>query len=176
MGSEMCIRDSLTHAIAISQSGESLDTLMALRHAQSQGLSAIGLVNVDHSTIAREADLVLPTRAGPEIGVASTKAFTAQLTVMLSLAVALAKAKGRISSEEASAMHDEMLKLPSLIGKSLGLFDELRPVAHELSRAHSCLFLGRDSLFPVALEGALKLKELSYIPVSYTHLTLPTKA
>ena len=157
------VTSHLSHAIAISQSGESLDTLMALRHAQEQGLSTIGLVNVDHSTIAREADFVLPTRAGPEIGVASTKAFTAQLAVMLSLAIALGRAKGTISADDAASMHDDMLKLPSLIGKTLGLFDDLRPVAHELSRAHSCLFLGRDALFPVALEGALKLKELSYI-------------
>ena len=153
----------LSHAIAISQSGESLDTLMALRYASEQGLSTIGLVNVDHSTIAREADAILVTRAGPEIGVASTKAFIAQLTALLALAVALGRANGNLSQDEAQALHEEMKSLPSMVGKTLSLFEELRPVAHDLSRVSSCLFLGRDSLFPIALEGALKLKELSYI-------------
>ena len=157
------VTSHLSHAIAISQSGESLDTLMAMRHASEQGLSTMGLVNVDHSTIAREADVILPTRAGPEIGVASTKAFTAQLTALLSLAIALGRVKGTIGSEEAGKMHEDMKMLPSLIGKTLSLFDELRPVANDLSRADSCLFLGRDNLFPIAMEGALKLKELSYI-------------
>ena len=153
----------LSHAIAISQSGESLDTLMALRYASEQGLSTIGLVNVDHSTIAREADAILVTRAGPEIGVASTKAFIAQLTALLALAIALGRANGNLSQDEAQALHEEMKSLPSMVGKTLSLFEELRPVAHDLSRVSSCLFLGRDSLFPIALEGALKLKELSYI-------------
>ena len=153
----------LSHAIAISQSGESLDTLMALRYGAEQGLKTIGLVNVDHSTIAREADFILPTRAGPEIGVASTKAFTAQLTALLALAIALGRAKGAISEDDAKALHEEMKSLPSMVGKTLSLFDDLRPVAHELVKATSCLYLGRDSLFPIALEGALKLKELSYI-------------
>ena len=153
----------LSHAMAISQSGESLDTLMALRYASEQGLKTVGLVNVDHSTIAREADLILPTRAGPEIGVASTKAFTAQLTVLLALAISLGRAKGTLTQAEAEALHEEMKSLPSMIGKTLSLFDDLRPVSHELARAQSCLYLGRDSLFPIALEGALKLKELSYI-------------
>ena len=153
----------LSHAIAISQSGESLDTLMALRFAAEQGLSTIGLVNVDHSTIARESDHILPTRAGPEIGVASTKAFTAQLTALLALAIALGRAKGTIDAPTAEKMHEEMKTLPSMVGKTLSLFDVLRPIAHDLSRATSCLFLGRDSLFPIAMEGALKLKELSYI-------------
>ena len=153
----------LSHAIAISQSGESLDTLMALRYASEQGLSTIGLVNVDHSTIAREADAILVTRAGPEIGVASTKAFIAQLTALLAFAIALGRANGALPEDEADALHEEMKSLPSMVGKTLSLFDELRPVAHDLSRVSSCLFLGRDSLFPIALEGALKLKELSYI-------------
>ena len=150
-------------AIAISQSGESLDTLMAMRHAGDAGLRMIGLVNVAGSTIAREADLVMPTRAGPEIGVASTKAFTAQLTALICFAAALAEAKGEITPERRDEIHLQIKKLPSLVGKSLGLFDEIRPVAHELTSARSALYLGRDVLFPVALEGALKLKELSYI-------------
>ena len=153
----------LSHAVAISQSGESLDTLMALRYASEQGLRTIGLVNADHSTIAREADAILPTRAGPEIGVASTKAFIAQLTALLAFAVALGRAKGHLSDDKATALHEQMKSLPSMVGKTLALFEELRPVAHDLARVSSCLFLGRDSLFPIALEGALKLKELSYI-------------
>ena len=153
----------LSHAVAISQSGESLDTLMALRYASEQGLKTIGLVNVDHSTIAREADAILPTRAGPEIGVASTKAFIAQLTALLAFAVALGRAKGHLSDDKTTALHEQMKSLPSMVGKTLSLFEELRPVAHDLARVSSCLFLGRDSLFPIALEGALKLKELSYI-------------
>ena len=136
---------------------------MALRYASEQGLKTVGLVNVDHSTtIAREADLILPTRAGPEIGVASTKAFTAQLTVLLALAISLARVKGTLSLSEAEALHEEMKSLPSMVGKTLSLFDDLR-LTHELARAQSCLYLGRDSLLPIALEGALKLKELSYI-------------
>ena len=150
-------------AVAISQSGESLDTLMAMRHAGEAGLRTIGLVNVPGSTIAREADLVMPTRAGPEIGVASTKAFTAQLTALISFAVALAEARGEINEARRDGIHAAIQRLPSMIGRTLGLFDEIRPLAHSLTAARSALYLGRDVLFPVALEGALKLKELSYI-------------
>ena len=150
-------------AVAISQSGESLDTLMAMRHAGEAGLRTIGLVNVPGSTIAREANMVMPTRAGPEIGVASTKAFTAQLTALISFAVALAEAKGQISVERRDEIHAAIQGLPSMVGRTLGLFDDIRPLAHSLTAARSALYLGRDVLFPVALEGALKLKELSYI-------------
>jgi glucosamine--fructose-6-phosphate aminotransferase (isomerizing) len=150
-------------AIAVSQSGESLDTLMAMRHAAKCKVATIGLVNVPSSTIAREADIVLPTRAGPEIGVASTKAFTAQLTVLLCFAVSIARAKGHINDVRAAAIHSEIQALPGLVGKALTLFDEIRPVAHWLSHAKSALYLGRGTLYPLALEGALKLKELSYI-------------
>ena len=150
-------------AIAISQSGESLDTLMAMRHAAEQGMETLGIVNVPQSTIAREADSVMPTRAGPEIGVASTKAFTAQLTVLLALAIAVGHAKGRLSDEEADDMHQLMMQLPRAVGAAVNGFDVIRPIAHELSKARSCLFLGRGTLFPLAMEGALKLKELSYI-------------
>lgn len=150
-------------AIAISQSGESLDTLMAMRHAAENGLHTIGLVNVPGSTIARESDFVLPTRAGPEIGVASTKAFTAQLTVLLSFALALAKAKGTIDKGRATQIHRQIQALPGLVGRALTLFDTIRPIAHGLSQARSALYLGRGTLYPLALEGALKLKELSYI-------------
>ena len=150
-------------AIVISQSGESIDTLMAMRHAAACEVKTIGLVNVPHSTIAREADMVLPTRAGPEIGVASTKAFTAQLTVLLCFAVALARAKGKIDTKRAEAIHASIQGLPGLVGKALGLFDEIRPIAHQLAGAKSALYLGRGTLYPLALEGALKLKEISYI-------------
>lgn len=157
------VTSAYTAAIAISQSGESLDTLMAMRHAGEAGLQTIGLVNVDGSTIAREADIVMPTRAGPEIGVASTKAFTAQLTALLSFSIALAEARGEITPARRDELHGHIQRLPSLVGKTLGLFDQIRPVAHSLMAARSALYLGRDVLFPVALEGALKLKELSYI-------------
>ena len=150
-------------AIAVSQSGESLDTLMAMRHAAKCKLSTIGLVNVPSSTIAREASAVLPTRAGPEIGVASTKSFTAQLTVLLCFAVEIARAKGKIDDERAAAVHMEIQALPGLVGKALALFDDIRPIAQQLSHAKSALYLGRGTLYPLALEGALKLKELSYI-------------
>jgi glucosamine--fructose-6-phosphate aminotransferase (isomerizing) len=150
-------------AIAVSQSGESLDTLMAMRHAAKCNLSTIGLVNVPSSTIAREASAVLPTRAGPEIGVASTKSFTAQLTVLLCFAVEIARAKRQIDDARAAAIHMEIQALPGLVGKTLALFDNIRPIAHRLSHAKSALYLGRGTLYPLALEGALKLKELSYI-------------
>ena len=150
-------------AIAISQSGESLDTLMAMRHAGEARLKTIGLVNVPGSTIAREADMVIPTCAGPEIGVASTKAFTAQLTALISFAVALAEAKGAIGASRRDAIHAQLQTLPSMVDRSLALFDQIRPIARELTTARSALYLGRDVLYPIAMEGALKLKELSYI-------------
>ena len=150
-------------ALAISQSGESLDTLMAMRHAAACGMTTIGLVNVPDSTIAREADAVLPTRAGPEIGVASTKAFTAQLTVLLCFATALARAKGRLDEASANRIHNQIKALPGLVGKTLGLFNHIKPIAHQLSQAKSTLYIGRGALYPLAMEGALKLKELSYI-------------
>ena len=152
-----------TTAIVISQSGESIDSLMAMRHAKILGLETFGIVNVADSSIAREADRILPTRAGPEIGVASTKAFTAQLVVLICLAIALGKNNGRLDSSRANHLFQNLLKIPGAIGKSMKLFDQIRPIAHRLKNARSCLFLGRDVLFPLACEGALKLKELSYI-------------
>ena len=152
-----------TTAIVISQSGESIDSLMAMKHAKNLGLNTFGIVNVADSSIAREADKILPTRAGPEIGVASTKAFTAQLVVLISLAIALGKTNGRLDSSRANYLHQKLLKIPGAIGKAMRLFEPIRPIAHRLKNANSCLFLGRDILFPLACEGALKLKELSYI-------------
>ena len=154
---------SYTTALLISQSGESLDTMKAMEFARDAGLTTMGVVNVPDSTIAREADIILPTRAGPEIGVASTKAFTAQLTVLLSLAVALGQHRGRLSAVEVDALHSQIMSLPGAVGQAISRFDEMRPVAHRLSRSHSALFLGRGTLYPMACEAALKLKELSYV-------------
>ena len=152
-----------SHALVISQSGESLDTLMAMRHAAGMGLQTLGLVNVPDSTIAREAAAVLPTRAGPEIGVASTKAFTAQLTVMFALAVALGRASGRLDEKQAGRLHEAVLTMPGAIGQALGCVPQIQQIAKQLVLSHSVLFLGRDLLYPLALEGALKLKEISYL-------------
>ena len=152
-----------SHALVISQSGESLDTLMAMRHAAGMGLQTLGLVNVPDSTIAREAAAVLPTRAGPEIGVASTKAFTAQLTVLFALAVALGRASGRLDEKQAGRLHEAVLTMPGAIGRALGCVPQIQQIAKQLVLSHSVLFLGRDLLYPLALEGALKLKEISYL-------------
>ncbi len=150
-------------AIAISQSGESLDTLMALRYAAEQGLKTIGIVNVNESSIAREVDLVLPTRAGPEMGVASTKAFTAQLVVLLSIAISLGRANGNLSDTDADKLTSALQALPGAVGAAINQTEQVITVAQELKTARSCLFLGRGRLYPLALEAALKLKELSYI-------------
>ncbi len=152
-----------TTAIVISQSGESIDSLMAIRHAKNLGLETYGIVNVIDSSISREVDKILPTRAGPEIGVASTKAFTAQLAVLICLAISLGKQNGKLNESKVVDIHRRLLKIPGAIGKSMKLFEPILPIANRLKNAHSCLFLGRDVLFPLACEGALKLKELSYI-------------
>ena len=149
--------------IAISQSGESLDTLMALRHAREKGMKVIAIVNVPESSIAREADVILPTRAGPEIGVASTKAFTAQLTVLFALAVDFGRAKARLSAEDVAELQQKLLAVPGSVGTAIASFEQVQPVAQHLKKTPSCLFLGRGRLYPLALEAALKLKELSYI-------------
>ena len=150
-------------AMGISQSGESLDTLMALRHAAENGVRTLGVINVPESTIARETDLQLLTRAGPEIGVASTKAFTAQLVVLLSLAITAGRDRGVLDAARVAELEGAMTSLPRLIGSAMSCFETIKPHVASLARAHSALFLGRGMLYPVALEGALKLKELSYI-------------
>ena len=150
-------------SIAISQSGESLDTLKAMHHAAKLNLSTMAIVNVADSTIARESNIVLQTKAGPEVGVASTKAFTAQLTVLLSLAIAIAEAKSEITLEFSDELQRQIRLLPGLIGRALEGFGTIKPIASELKSASSALFLARGHLYPIALEGALKLKELSYI-------------
>ena len=123
----------------------------------------MGIVNVPESTIAREADFVLPTRAGPEIGVASTKAFTAQLTVLFSLATRLGLKRGHLTAAQADIYETILLGLPGAVGQAISQFESVRTVSQYLKRAESCLFLGRGPLYPLALEAALKLKELSYI-------------
>ena len=153
----------LNTVLAISQSGESLDTLKAMNYAAKKNLSTIALVNVADSTIARESDVVFLTKAGPEIGVASTKAFTAQLTVLISFAIAIGEAKSEITLDYSDQLQRQIRLLPGLVGKALDCFDTIKPIASELKSSSSALFLARGSLFPIALEGALKLKELSYI-------------
>ncbi len=149
--------------IAISQSGESLDTLMALRHAREKGMKVIAIVNVPESSIAREANVILPTRAGPEIGVASTKAFTAQLTVLFALAVDFGRANAKLNAEDIMELQQKLLSVPGAVGEAIASFAQVQPVAQHLKKTPSCLFLGRGRLYPLALEAALKLKELSYI-------------
>ena len=150
-------------ALGISQSGESLDTLMALRYAGEKGADTGALVNVASSTMAREAKHVLLTRAGVEVGVASTKSYMAQLVVLLILAVVAGHQRGVIDKKLRREMEVMLASLPRLLGASMACIDAIKPIAKHLARANSCLYLGRGVLYPVALEGALKLKELSYI-------------
>jgi len=150
-------------AIAVSQSGESLDTLMAMRRAKELGQRTLGLVNVPDSTIAREADGALLTRAGPEFGVAATKTFTAQLTAFLALAIALGRARGHLAPERAEALIADLAAVPARMAEALGDSASYEPVVHALARARDVLFLGRGTSYPIALEGALKLKEITYI-------------
>ena len=150
-------------ALFVSQSGETADTLAALRYAKSQGQKIVSIVNVPESTIARESDVVLPTHAGPEVGVASTKAFTCQLTVLAALAIATARARGKIDAAEEARLVRTLSEVPRLLSEAIALEGETEELAHELSKARDVLYLGRGSIFPLALEGALKLKEISYI-------------
>ena len=153
-----------TAALAISQSGETADTLAALRLTQELGLPGLALVNVAESTMAREADGMLLTHAGPEIGVASTKAFTTQLTVLACLALAAAKARGAIDHEREAALSAAIAEVPARASEVLRHDEKLRELAAEVASARHVLFLGRGTGYPVALEGALKLKEITYIP------------
>ena len=149
--------------IVISQSGETADTMASLRYAKAQGQTIVGVVNVGTSTMARESDVKALTLAGPEIGVASTKAFSCQLVVLACLALAFARARGTLSAEDERRHVNEFLALPGLMVKALKQEREIEAVAHDLARARDVLYLGRGTSFPLALEGALKLKELSYI-------------
>ena len=150
-------------AMFVSQSGETADTLAALRYCKEHGVNTIAVVNVRSSTIAREADVVLPTLAGPEIGVASTKAFTAQLSVLLVTAIMAAYSKGRISDEEFRSMGADVGQIGDLIDRALSLDAQIRSVSELISEASDVFYLGRGVHYPLALEGALKLKEISYI-------------
>ncbi|KLN59254.1 glucosamine--fructose-6-phosphate aminotransferase [Kiloniella spongiae] len=150
-------------SLFISQSGETIDTLAALRYAKEQGQKIISVVNVPESTIARESDMVLPTLAGPEIGVASTKAFTTQLTVLACLAIGIGRAKGTISPEREAELSSALTEIPSRITEILNTDEIIRKIAADVSEARDVLYLGRGNLYPMAMEGALKLKEISYI-------------
>jgi glutamine---fructose-6-phosphate transaminase (isomerizing) len=150
-------------AIFISQSGETADTLEALRLCKAQNQHTATIVNVLSSSMAREADVVLPSYAGPEISVASTKAFTCQLSVLGSLAIALAMAKGTISAEESTHLINELAEAPRLINDALSRDDAIAEIAPQIAKARDVLYIGRGPDYPVALEGALKLKEISYI-------------
>jgi glutamine---fructose-6-phosphate transaminase (isomerizing) len=150
-------------ALFITQSGETADTLACLRYAKAQGQQIVAVVNVPTSTIARESDVVAPTLAGPEIGVASTKAFTCQLTALAALAVAAARARGTISAEQEAELVQELILLPGLMSKAMRSEVEIEKLARELGKSTDVLYLGRGTSYPLALEGALKLKEISYI-------------
>ena len=149
--------------IVISQSGETADTLAALRHARSEGQKIAAVVNVPTSTMAREADLLLPTHAGPEIGVASTKAFTCQLAVLAAFAANLARAKGRLDAKGEKELVRHLAEAPAALNGALAYDESIEGMAHLIAGARDVLYLGRGPDYPLALEGALKLKEISYI-------------
>ncbi|ACB95429.1 glutamine--fructose-6-phosphate transaminase (isomerizing) [Beijerinckia indica] len=153
--------DGLT--LFISQSGETADVLASLRYAKARGQKTMGVVNVETSTLARECDLAVPIRAGTEIGVASTKAFTCQLAVLASLALAFGRERQAISDETEARLVGELMAVPGLMAEALRKDSLVEQIARDLSHAHDVLYLGRGTAYPLALEGALKLKELSYI-------------
>ena len=150
-------------ALFISQSGETADTLAALRYAKNAGQKIAVVVNVPTSSMAREADLLLPTHAGPEIGVASTKAFSCQLAVLAALAAHLAVVKGKMTRDEERAVVKHLTEAPAALNAALAHDDDIAAMAHLIAPARDVLYLGRGSDYPLALEGALKLKEISYI-------------
>jgi len=150
-------------SLFISQSGETADTLASLRYCREQGQHIGAVVNVRESTIAREADVVFPTLAGPEIGVASTKAFTCQLSTLVSLSIAAGRARGVLSIEEERQLVRDVTEAPKFINQALKKEAEVEKVAHDLQKVRHVLYLGRDTSYPLAMEGALKLKEISYI-------------
>ncbi|RWP41253.1 L-glutamine:D-fructose-6-phosphate aminotransferase [Mesorhizobium prunaredense] len=150
-------------AFFISQSGETADTLASLRYCRKAGMKIGAVVNVRESTMARESDVILPTLAGPEIGVASTKAFTCQLSVLASLAVRAGVARGTISPEQETTLVRQLSEAPRYANQVLKLDGQIEKVARDLSHYKNVLYLGRDTNFPLAMEGALKLKEISYI-------------
>ena len=149
--------------LLVSQSGETADTLAALRYMRENGQKVLSILNVPESSMARESDAVLETVAGPEIGVASTKAFTAQLSVLACLALAAGRARGAITAAEEAAMTQALLEVPSRAAEVLENDAAIRAIAERVARARDVLYLGRGNCYPIAMEGALKLKEISYI-------------
>jgi len=150
-------------AVFVSQSGETADTLASLRYAKEHGQHTLAVVNVGTSTIARESEIMIQTLAGPEIGVASTKAFTCQLAVLACLAVAAGRQRNTISEEDENKLVRALIEVPRLMSEALALEPEIERLSHHLEHARDVLYLGRGTSFPLALEGALKLKEISYI-------------
>jgi glucosamine--fructose-6-phosphate aminotransferase (isomerizing) len=150
-------------ALFISQSGETADTLASLRYAKENGQHVISVVNVPTSTIARESDAILPTLAGPEIGVASTKAFTCQLATLCALAIHMGRARGVLSAEDEGKLVRALVEVPRLMNEALRLEPAIEKLARDLSKSTDVLYLGRGTSYPLAMEGALKLKEISYI-------------
>uniref|UniRef100_UPI00286BD0DE isomerizing glutamine--fructose-6-phosphate transaminase n=1 Tax=Tabrizicola sp. TaxID=2005166 RepID=UPI00286BD0DE len=150
-------------ALFVSQSGETADTLAALRYAKDKVARIVSIVNVPTSSIARESDLALPIMAGVEVGVASTKAFTCQLTTLALLALKAALDRGRLTPESLATHLAALRALPGLMSHTLTLSPQIAAIADDLAKAQDVLFLGRGAMFPLALEGALKLKEISYI-------------
>lgn len=167
VASEFRYRDPVllpnTLGVVVSQSGETADTLAALRHMKAEGVTTAGIINVPTSSMAREVDLLLSTHAGPEIGVASTKAFTCQLAVMAALAVNLARAKGKLGEQDEREIVRHLIEAPAAINAALAHDAEIEGMAHTIAAARDVLYLGRGPDYPLALEGALKLKEISYI-------------
>ena len=149
--------------IVVSQSGETADTLASLRYARQHGMCVLSVVNVPTSTIARESDIVAPTLAGPEIGVASTKAFTCQLAVLACLAVGFGRARGTLDASRESALVSQLIAVPGLMAEALKREGAAETLSASLAKARDVLYLGRGTSYPLALEGALKLKEISYI-------------
>ena len=150
-------------AICVSQSGETADTLASLRYARAQKQHVLSVVNVPTSSIARESDIVMPTLAGPEIGVASTKAFTCQLAALACLAIAAGRARGVLSESDEKTLVQALIEIPRRLNEALALEPQLEQLARDLTKSHDVLYLGRGTSFPIALEGALKLKEISYL-------------
>jgi glutamine---fructose-6-phosphate transaminase (isomerizing) len=150
-------------AVFVSQSGETADTLATLRYAKKQGQHVVSIVNVPTSTIARESDLVMPTLAGPEIGVASTKAFTCQLAVLACLAIAAGRARGVLNEDDEQKLVQALIEIPRHMADALALEPQIEALSRDLAKCRDVLYLGRGTSFPIALEGALKLKEISYI-------------
>jgi glucosamine--fructose-6-phosphate aminotransferase (isomerizing) len=150
-------------AIVVSQSGETADTLASLRYARMHKQHVLAVVNVPTSTIARESDVVMPTLAGPEIGVASTKAFTCQLAALAALAIRAGRARGVLSESDERKLVHALIEVPRHMSEALALEPQIEQLARDLAKSRDVLYLGRGTSFPIALEGALKLKEISYI-------------